>query len=126
MQDETGMAVVWITHDLGVVARLADRVVVMYAGRVVEQGTTQRIFTAPRHPYTQGLLASLPRGRGGTRRRLAQIPGSPPDVRTLGAGCAFAPRCAYAVAACAGGAPEGDQRRDPDVACWVLPSWEAA
>jgi oligopeptide/dipeptide ABC transporter ATP-binding protein len=85
-----------ITHDLGVVAGVADRVLVMYAGRAVELGTVDEIFYEPRHPYTRGLLASLPRldQRYGNER-LARIPGQPPSLIFLPTGCAFHPRCAY-------------------------------
>ena len=99
-QRETGAAMLLITHDLGVVAGLADRVVVMYAGRVVEEGTLDEIFYGARHPYTLGLLRSLPRlgrARGG---RLSTIPGTPPSLLSLPPGCALAPRCAYAIDAC--------------------------
>jgi peptide/nickel transport system ATP-binding protein len=97
---ETGAAMIWITHDLSVVAGLADRVCVMYAGRIVEQGTVVDVLTQPRHPYTQGLLDSVPsRSRRGAR--LKQIPGMPPPSLDLPPGCAFRPRCAYATDACA-------------------------
>jgi oligopeptide/dipeptide ABC transporter ATP-binding protein len=95
LQDDLGMAVVWITHDLGVVAGIADRVAVMYAGRIVEDGPVDAVYADPRHPYTQGLLASLPvlgdsaRGPGALRA----IPGLPPDPVALPPGCAFHPRC---------------------------------
>jgi peptide/nickel transport system ATP-binding protein len=97
---ETGAAMIWITHDLSVVAGLADRICVMYAGRIVEQGTVADVLTHPRHPYTQGLLDSVPsRSRRGTR--LKQIPGMAPSVNDLPDGCAFRARCAYATDACA-------------------------
>ena len=95
LQRDLGMAVVWITHDLGVVAGIADRVAVMYAGRVVEEAPVDDLFANPRHPYTRGLLASLPvlgEGRG-RRTDLAVIPGLPPDPVHLPPGCAFYPRC---------------------------------
>jgi peptide/nickel transport system ATP-binding protein len=97
---ETGAAMIWITHDLSVVAGLADRVCVMYAGRIVEQGTTYDVLTTPRHPYTQGLLDSVP-SRSARGARLKQIPGMTPSLLELGAGCPFRERCAYATAACA-------------------------
>ena len=100
LQRELGMAVVWITHDLGVVASLADRVAVMYAGRIVEQGTVDDIFTRPRHPYTLGLLRSLPRLDKAHRGIIQEIPGSPPNASDLPPGCAFAPRCTYNTAQC--------------------------
>jgi peptide/nickel transport system ATP-binding protein len=97
---ETGAAMIWITHDLSVVAGLADRVCVMYAGRIVEQGSVVDVLSNPRHPYTQGLLDSVPsRSRRGARLR--QIPGMAPSLLDLPAGCAFRPRCTRATDACA-------------------------
>jgi peptide/nickel transport system ATP-binding protein len=97
---ETGAAMIWITHDLSVIAGLADRVCVMYAGRIVEQGSVVDVLSRPRHPYTQGLLDSVPaRGRRGAR--LKQIPGMAPSLLDLPAGCAFRPRCGRATEACA-------------------------
>lgn len=105
-QSEGGTAIVLVTHDLGVVARLCDRVAVMYAGRVVEEGLTRAVFHAPRHPYTQGLLAALPRldDEAGVPRK--PIEGHPPDLLALPPGCAFAPRCPRADAPCRTRAPE--------------------
>jgi peptide/nickel transport system ATP-binding protein len=97
---ETRAAMIWITHDLSVVAGLADRVCVMYAGRIVEQGTTYDVLTTPRHPYTQGLLDSVP-SRSARGARLKQIPGMTPSLLELGHGCPFRERCAFATAACA-------------------------
>ncbi len=97
---ETGAAMIWITHDLSVVAGLADRVSVMYAGRIVEQGSVFDVLSQPRHPYTQGLLDSVP-SRSARGARLKQIPGMAPSVLDLPAGCAFRARCAYASDACA-------------------------
>ena len=97
---ETGAAMIWITHDLSVVAGLADRVCVMYAGRIVEHGTTFDVLTNPRHPYTQGLLDSVP-SRSVRGARLKQIPGMTPSVLELPPGCAFRERCSRATAACA-------------------------
>jgi peptide/nickel transport system ATP-binding protein len=96
---ETGTALIWITHDLSVVAGLADRVCVMYAGRIVEQGTTAQVLDAPAHPYTQGLLDSVP-SRNPRGARLRQIPGMTPSLLALPAGCAFRERCTRADAAC--------------------------
>ena len=96
VRERTGSAMVLITHDLGVVAGVADRVVVMYAGRVVETGTVRQVFRHPEHPYTLGLLASLPRLTAGGGRRLARIPGQPPSLIDVPHGCAFHPRCPYA------------------------------
>ncbi len=103
IQRELGTAVVFITHDLGVVARIADRVQVMYAGRAVERAEVRDIFTRATHPYTKGLLASLP-ALG--RDRLTPIPGSPPNMLAPPSGCAFRTRCAFAIDECAGEIPE--------------------
>jgi peptide/nickel transport system ATP-binding protein len=116
---QLGMAVIFVTHDLGLVARFADRVAVMYAGRFVEIGATRELFAFPQHPYTRGLLASIPAIAGERPARLAQIPGSPPDILNPGPGCPFEPRCAYAVAHCAVERPPLLPRDPVDVACWV-------
>ena len=97
---ETGAALILITHDLGVVARYADHVAVMYGGRIVEQAAAAELYANPRHPYTRGLLASIPRLDGATGARLVPIAGQPPDLARLPAGCAFAPRCQRADAIC--------------------------
>lgn len=94
-QRNTHAGLALITHDLGLIAEMADRVVVMYAGRVVETGDVHSIFKAPRHPYTLGLLASLPQTTG-SRQRLRPIPGSPPDLTNVPPGCPFHPRCPLA------------------------------
>jgi peptide/nickel transport system ATP-binding protein len=87
-----GMAVIFVTHDLGVAAEIADEVAVMYAGRIVESGPVHQVLKAPAHPYTQGLMnATVHRGMKG--RELIPIPGQPPDLTRLPAGCSFAPRC---------------------------------
>jgi oligopeptide/dipeptide ABC transporter ATP-binding protein len=99
LQAEHGMAVAWVTHDLGVVAQFAQRVAVMYAGRVVETAATRDLFARPQHPYSAALLGSLPSATGATGR-LPQIPGMPPDPGRLPSGCAFHPRCAQAVDRC--------------------------
>jgi peptide/nickel transport system ATP-binding protein len=96
LQEEFGSAVVIITHDLGVVAELADDILVMYAGRVAEYGPAAGLFEEPRHPYTWGLLGSMPRLDRDRSDRLRPIPGTPPSLINLPAGCAFHPRCAYA------------------------------
>src|SRR5919198_1129667 len=121
LQDATGMAMVWITHDLGVVARLVERVIVMYAGRIVEQAPTRRLFRAPEHPYTAGLLASLPNPADRTRAPLAQIPGSPPDPAAVPQGCPFRDRCAQAIDRCAEMPPLTDRGDGASAACWVPP-----
>jgi oligopeptide/dipeptide ABC transporter ATP-binding protein len=117
LQEEMGLALVLISHDLGVVARIADRVLVLYAGRVAEIGTAADVFTASGHPYTRGLLGSVPRAdtHAGTRVELAAIPGAPPDLRAVPVGCAFHPRCALAQDRCRTVVPEltrlhGDHR----------------
>ena len=125
IQSRTGMAVVWVTHDLGVVARIVDQVVVMYAGRVVEKGPTRPLFARPNHPYTQALLGSLP--HRGTRHRQpqTQIGGSPPDPAHLGRGCPFRSRCPYAFDRCAEEEPPLIDRGPGAAACWKAPSeWE--
>ena len=93
VRDLTDLGLIWVSHDLGVVAGLADRVVVMYAGSVVEEGDVRQVFHRPRHPYTQGLLDSVPRFRDPERSRLRAIPGLPPDLTALPPGCAFYDRC---------------------------------
>jgi oligopeptide/dipeptide ABC transporter ATP-binding protein len=95
-----GAAMLIITHNLGVVARYADRVNVMYAGRIIERGTARELYGTPRHPYTLGLLRSVPRLDEPRRERLAPIDGQPPDLTRLPVGCAFAPRCGFRVARC--------------------------
>ena len=100
-----GVAMVIITHNLGVVARYADRVNVMYAGRIVERADAGELYANPRHPYTLGLLRSVPRLDEPRRARLVPIEGQPPDLARLPAGCAFAPRCVYRVARCEAEAP---------------------
>ncbi|MFZ7091821.1 dipeptide/oligopeptide/nickel ABC transporter permease/ATP-binding protein [Primorskyibacter sp. 2E233] len=99
LRRERGLAIIFITHDFGVVAQLCDRVAVMYAGRIVEEGPTSAVLEAPAHPYTKRLIACVPE-LGGGRRRLAAIPGLPPVVDNLPKGCAFAPRCEKAADAC--------------------------
>jgi peptide/nickel transport system ATP-binding protein len=96
---ETGTALIWITHDLAVVAGLADRIAVMYAGRIVEEGDVDPVLDDPRHPYTYGLLGSAP-SRNQRGENLAQIPGMTPSLANLPPGCAFAPRCAFAEPDC--------------------------
>jgi oligopeptide transport system ATP-binding protein len=105
LQAEMGLALVLVSHDLGVVAGVADRVLVMYAGRIVEEGPADRIFAAAGHPYTRGLLASVPRADH-ARATLDAIPGSPPDPSALPEGCPFHPRCALAQDACRERRPE--------------------
>ena len=100
LRRELGMAIVLITHDLGVVAGLCERVMVMYAGRIVEQGPIEPIFDDPRHPYTLGLLRSMPRLDEARATELTAIPGQPPNLQALPEGCAFRNRCAYTFERC--------------------------
>ena len=100
MAARTGSALILITHDLGVVARYADRVVVMYAGRVVESAPAEELYARPRHPYTRGLMASVPRLHSDAGERLVPIEGQPPDLSRMPVGCAFAPRCRQATDIC--------------------------
>lgn len=99
LQAETQMALLFITHDFGIVARMCDRVAVMYAGRIVEQGDVRQVFRQPAHPYTEALLASVPKMEEKVEH-LAAIEGQPPPLDALPEGCRFAPRCAYAEARC--------------------------
>jgi oligopeptide/dipeptide ABC transporter ATP-binding protein len=121
MRETRGAAVLLITHDLGVVARLADRVAVMYAGRIVEQGTVRDLFHRPQHPYTWGLLESIPRLDRERTDRLPSIAGQPPSHGALGEGCAFRPRCAYAHARCEETPPLAQRAGAPGHldACWL-------
>ena len=98
------MGLILITHDLGVVSQVTEKICVMYAGRIVEQGPTEAIVGAPRHPYTQGLIKALPQGSGG-QRRLHQIPGMMPNLTSIPAGCAFHPRCEHVMDVCRRVAP---------------------
>ncbi|MEP3114606.1 ABC transporter ATP-binding protein [Nisaea sp.] len=104
LQAEMGMGMIFVTHDLGVAAEIADRVAVMYAGRIVETGTVQEVLNSPRHPYTQGMLSSTVHGnmRG---KDIEAIPGSPPDLRSLPVGCSFSPRCRMADDICRSDVP---------------------
>jgi oligopeptide/dipeptide ABC transporter ATP-binding protein len=126
LQADNGMAVVWITHDLGVVARVADRIAIMYAGHIVEEGSSRRVFAQPEHPYTDGLIASIPRPTGSERPPLRLIPGSPPDPSHVFAGCPFAPRCPQAVEICGEKFPPITERGASRARCWVPPEeWTA-
>ncbi|OYV36798.1 MAG: ABC transporter ATP-binding protein [Rhodospirillales bacterium 20-64-7] len=117
LREDFGSSVLLITHDMGVVARVADRVAVMYAGNLAEAGATRAIFGHPRHPYTQGLLASIPRLDGPKLDRLPAIPGAPPAPHDRPAGCPFQPRCGYRIARCAERPPLA-QAGDQLAACW--------
>jgi oligopeptide transport system ATP-binding protein len=120
---ELGTAVVVITHNLGVVARYADRVNVMYAGKIVEMATADELYANPRHPYTIGLLKSVPRLDQNKKDRLIPIEGVPPDLVHRPAGCSFAPRCAYKIDKCLTDIPPLAAAADRhQAACWVMPT----
>jgi peptide/nickel transport system ATP-binding protein len=106
LRDQLGMAILLITHDLGVVAEMADRVAVMYAGRIVEEGPVINLLETPRHPYTVGLLACLPTDSSGKAGRLIEIPGMPPKPGSIRHGCAFAPRCPNKTEICVAETPQ--------------------
>jgi oligopeptide transport system ATP-binding protein len=118
-QERHGTAIVFITHSLGVVARIADRVLVMYSGSVVESASTESLFARPLHPYTRGLLASVPRLDGDPHAPLASIAGSPPNAMRTRVGCAFAPRCAVAEARCLVEIPKLIDHGQHGTACFV-------
>ena len=119
LQREHGLALIFITHNLGIVAKMCDQLAVMYAGRVVEQGPVKQVFNAPAHPYTQALLSSIPR-MSDSRRRLTAIDGQPPDLAAPPPGCAFAPRCASVVDRCRVALPPEVTLRDGHTArCWL-------
>ena len=119
LRQELGMAIIWITHDLGVIAGIAQRVIIMYAGFVVEHAPVKELFANPQHPYTVGLLGSVPRMGAQEVKRLASIEGVPPDMLTAPLGCPFAPRCAYAFDRCHAENPWLIPVRDRHtVACW--------
>jgi oligopeptide/dipeptide ABC transporter ATP-binding protein len=122
IQEETGTAVMLITHDLGVVAETANDIVVMYAGRVVEHGPAAQVLLQPKHPYTEGLLASIP-SKGMRGQRLNVIKGTVPNPFNMPAGCNFAPRCPYVFEPCQTLDPRVDDTGGPPVACWL---WKQA
>ncbi|WP_088051445.1 ABC transporter ATP-binding protein [Virgibacillus dakarensis] len=120
LQDKTGTAIILITHDLGVVANAAHRVAVMYGGKIVETGTVDEIFYNPKHPYTWGLLGSMPKLDGGSEE-LQAIPGSPPDLADPPKGCPFATRCPYAMKVCEDHMPQYTEvSASQKNACWLL------
>jgi oligopeptide transport system ATP-binding protein len=123
LQEELGMAIMWITHDLGVVAEMAHRINVMYAGYIIERGQVRDIYKRTRHPYTMGLLGSLPRLDEAPGTKLISIPGLPPDLIDLPEGCPFYARCTYRVDQCKEEMPtlEETDGIDHTVACW---RWE--
>jgi oligopeptide transport system ATP-binding protein len=120
LQNNTGSSIVFITHDLGVVAEIADRVAVMYAGKIVETGTLDEIFYDPKHPYTWGLLSSMPKLDQSRDQDLASIPGSPPSLVNPPVGCPFTSRCPHAMKICQEQMPEVTTSSDShQVACWL-------
>ncbi len=117
---EFGTALIIITHNLGIVARYADRVNVMYAGRIVEKSTAMDLYKNPRHPYTIGLMASVPRLDQDMKKKLKPIEGQPPDLIHLPSGCSFHPRCSYRVERCLNETPElKTVNENHEIACWV-------
>lgn len=120
LQREYGTSIIFITHDLGVVAELCDRVVVMYGGLIMEEAPIEEIFANPLHPYTMGLLASIPGVHKDKSERLQSIAGSPPDMTSPPAGCPFAPRCPYARNICAAECPPYVQAGGHRAMCWLL------
>jgi oligopeptide/dipeptide ABC transporter ATP-binding protein len=119
LQHDTGVAIIFVTHNLGIVARMCDRMAVMYAGKIVEQASVRSLFDAPRHPYTKALLGSLP--KLGSKEPLYAIPGQPPNLARLPTGCAFHPRCAEAMSLCAEHEPQ-DAQFGPG---WTARCWRA-
>ncbi|MBL4807841.1 MAG: ABC transporter ATP-binding protein [Rhodobacteraceae bacterium] len=123
LRQKMGMAIIWITHDLGVIAEIADRVAVMYAGQIVEHAEVTELFRNPQHPYTRALLETLPDISGSRAKRLMSIDGQPPNLSKAPSSCEFAPRCRHVFDRCR---TENPQRRDitnnHDVACW----WDAS
>jgi len=123
LQEQLGMAVMWITHDLGLVAEIAENINVMYAGHIVEQGDILDIYHRPLHPYTIGLLGSVPRLDEAPDTKLDSIPGQPPDLVALPPGCPFAPRCTYTIDQCLTENPtlKNTDQKNHCIACWC---WE--
>ena len=120
LREKLGTSILIIAHDMGVVADIADRVTIMYAGMVVESGTVEEIFYNPRHPYTWGLLKSIPKPGVNGKERLIPIDGTPPDLLDPPVGCPFADRCDYAMAVCREQMPETTQLSDThQTRCWL-------
>jgi oligopeptide/dipeptide ABC transporter ATP-binding protein len=119
IQERTGAAIIFVTHNLGIVARMCDKMAVMYAGRIVEQGAVRDLFAAPKHPYTAALLGATP--KLGSKEPLYAIPGHPPNLAQLPGGCAFHPRCPHAMPKCLAAEP-GEQTIAPGwtAKCWLL------
>jgi oligopeptide/dipeptide ABC transporter ATP-binding protein len=126
LREKLGLSLILITHDLSVLAETCDRVMIMYAGKVAEEGPVSRVFTAPRHPYTQKLLSAFPNIHA-DRRTLDVIPGAPPDLRNPPPGCRFAPRCSFAMDVCREVVPPEVRFADGvRVACHLYPNADAA
>ena len=127
LQARLGMAIILITHDLGIVADLCERVLIMYAGQIVESGKVEDIYYRPRHPYTRGLLKSVPRLDASAKHRLVPIPGQPPDLIQPPPGCPFTPRCSRAMQICLVHRPPSFETEDGHrAACWLLHDRAAA
>ena len=119
LKEKLGMSVIWITHDLGVIARMVNRVNVMYAGMIIEKGTVNEVFDNPKNPYTVGLLGSLPNPEDTSKKKLYSIPGEPPDLIGEIQGCPFAPRCTFVVDRCRQEMPPLEKiNKNHEVACW--------
>jgi oligopeptide/dipeptide ABC transporter ATP-binding protein len=119
LQEKTGVAIIFVTHNLGIVARMCDKLAVMYAGKIVEAGSVRQLFNAAEHPYTKALLGSMP--KLGSKEKLFAIPGQPPDLAILPRGCAFHPRCPEAMVRCA-----ADEPREIGIAGgWSARCWRA-
>ncbi len=119
IQKQLGMAIIIVTHDLGVIAEMCDEIIVMYGGRICERGTADEIFYNPKHEYTKGLLHSIP-SVGGARERLSPIEGTPINMLNMPEGCAFCPRCSEAMKVCLKQIPEElEINRDHKAACWI-------
>jgi oligopeptide transport system ATP-binding protein len=121
LKSKLNTSIIMITHDLGVIANMCSRIIVMYGGTIVEEGTTKELFYDPKHPYTWGLLRSIPKVTNDKKKKLIPIPGSPPDLLAPPTGCPFAPRCAYTMKICAKLAPNHTVlTATHSVACWLM------
>lgn len=121
LKEDLDMGIIFITHNMGVVAKMADRIAVMYAGQIVETGTAADVFYRPKHPYTWGLIGSMPSLQGELPERLFSIPGTPPDLFAPPKGCGFAARCQYCMKACVDNMPPEFEVSDGHkVRCWLL------
>jgi oligopeptide/dipeptide ABC transporter ATP-binding protein len=119
IQQESGVALIFVTHNLGIVAKMCDKMAVMYAGKIVEHGAVRDLFRSPKHPYTQALLGSMP--KLGSKEPLFAIPGHPPNLAQPPSGCAFHPRCAHTMPQCVTRDPD-DHQVGPNwtAKCWLL------